>query len=426
MGHRAARAFVVGAVGLWVVASADSELRTAHLRVVVTPQVVAPYDWAAISIVGASDATAVQARLVGASGVTGRLLPWIELRLHGDEWESRLPQPVLAGIYPIVIRTRPNLLTQQPALRPTSACTGPGPRRTLCSRRQDKSPRPGCVTKPEERLMQYGTGPQPRSTTGSWRYTAYSWSRTACRTDPRRRIVWVPGSPRSAKASTVAGAYSRSVCTHLRCGTRAGRHENRDSRLGQRPHARKRSSELPPPARECGGRRRRSTRTSSRRGSRSSRRRRCAGRARTGRRRCRCRRGRARRRRRGRRAASWSRETGDAVAPLRIGRVRQRDADLRVRPHDETRAVEAAGRGAAPDVRRAELRHRHADDAAVGRRRSDDRVGARRDRGDADDRVGGLLPARRDAAAASRACAAARHLQLAAPARRRSAARSGP
>ena len=111
MGHRAARAFVVGAIGLWVVASADSELRTAHLRVVVTPQVVAPYDWAAIRIVGAPNAAAVQARLVGASGVTGRLLPWIELRRHGDEWESRLPQPVLAGIYPIVIRTRPNLLT---------------------------------------------------------------------------------------------------------------------------------------------------------------------------------------------------------------------------------------------------------------------------------------------------------------------------
>ena len=54
----------------------------------------------------------------------------------------------------------------------------------------------------------------------------------------------------------------------------------------------------------------------------------------------------------------------DAHRVERVGRVRQRDADLGVGPHDEAGAVEAAGRGAAPDVRRAEL-----DDARPRRRR---------------------------------------------------------
>jgi len=46
--------------------------------------------------------------------------------------------------------------------------------------------------------------------------------------------------------------------------------------------------------------------------------------------------------------------------------MRQRDSDLRVRPHDEPGAVEASRRSSAPDVRRPELRQRHPDDAPRG------------------------------------------------------------
>ena len=67
-----------------------------------------------------------------------------------------------------------------------------------------------------------------------------------------------------------------------------------------------------------------------------------------------------------------------AHAVLRVGRVRQRDADCREGVDDEAGAVEAVRAGAAPDVRLAELRHRDADDAAVARRRRDDGVGLRR------------------------------------------------
>ena len=50
-----------------------------------------------------------------------------------------------------------------------------------------------------------------------------------------------------------------------------------------------------------------------------------------------------------------------AVVPHRVRRVRQRHADLRVRPHHEPGAVERdAGRRAAPDVLDAELAHREA------------------------------------------------------------------
>src|SRR5204862_6433105 len=56
---------------------------------------------------------------------------------------------------------------------------------------------------------------------------------------------------------------------------------------------------------------------------------------------------------------------GIRVAPLRDGVVRQRNPDLGVRVHDETRAVEAAGARAAIDIRSAEVAHRDADDAAV-------------------------------------------------------------
>ena len=78
-----------------------------HLRIILSPRVVVPYGWSTIEIVGAADASAVAVRLRGASGVTGQPMPWIPLRRDGDRWTSRLPQPVLAGIYPIEVRTRP-------------------------------------------------------------------------------------------------------------------------------------------------------------------------------------------------------------------------------------------------------------------------------------------------------------------------------
>lgn len=72
-----------------------------HLRIILSPRVVVPYDWSTITIVRAVDASAVAIRLSGASGVTGRSLPWIPLRRNGGRWTSRLPQPALPGIYPI-------------------------------------------------------------------------------------------------------------------------------------------------------------------------------------------------------------------------------------------------------------------------------------------------------------------------------------
>jgi hypothetical protein len=81
-----------------------------RVRIIVTPRVVAPEDWARIEVVGLRDVSSVDARLIGASGVTGKPSPWVELRRHGDNWTIRLPQPVLAGIYPIEVRTRPSVV----------------------------------------------------------------------------------------------------------------------------------------------------------------------------------------------------------------------------------------------------------------------------------------------------------------------------
>jgi len=53
----------------------------------------------------------------------------------------------------------------------------------------------------------------------------------------------------------------------------------------------------------------------------------------------------------GRPAANWSRETGDAVAVLRIRRVRERGRPTCANAHiTRPRAVEAAGLRACPDV----------------------------------------------------------------------------
>src|SRR5262249_12066649 len=57
-----------------------------------------------------------------------------------------------------------------------------------------------------------------------------------------------------------------------------------------------------------------------------------------------------------------------AVAVLGVRAVRKRDPDLREDVHHKAGAVEPGRRGAAPDVRRAEVAHRDPDDAAVARR----------------------------------------------------------
>ncbi len=95
---------------------------------------------------------------------------------------------------------------------------------------------------------------------------------------------------------------------------------------------------------------------------------------------------------------------GHAVVPHRVGRMRQRDAHLRVRPHHEPGAVEAAGSGAAPDIRRVQLRHRVLHDVAVRGRRRDELV-VRCDRRDAEagDRAR-MRPAARGTAPRPAAC----------------------
>ena len=65
---------------------------------------------------------------------------------------------------------------------------------------------------------------------------------------------------------------------------------------------------------------------------------------------------------------------GCSVAVLGAGVVRQGDPYLAEDVGHEARAVEPARRRAAPDVRRAEVPHRHADHAAVLRRRNDGRA----------------------------------------------------
>ena len=80
-----------------------------HVRITVSPRIVAPYDSATIDVSGVTGASAVEVRLVGASGVRGARLPWLPLQRRKGSWTGRLPQPVFAGIYPIQLRTRPPL-----------------------------------------------------------------------------------------------------------------------------------------------------------------------------------------------------------------------------------------------------------------------------------------------------------------------------
>lgn len=84
---------------------------THQVRITVEPRIVVPYGWAQIEIRGLPGAAAVEVQLEGASGVLGTLFPWIALQRHRDgSWLARLPQPVLPGIYPIKLRTRPKMM----------------------------------------------------------------------------------------------------------------------------------------------------------------------------------------------------------------------------------------------------------------------------------------------------------------------------
>ena len=83
---------------------------THHVRIIVDPRAVVPYGWAEVEVRGVPEATAVEVQLEGASSVLGTLFPWIALkRRRNGNWLARLPQPVLPGIYPIRLRTRPKL-----------------------------------------------------------------------------------------------------------------------------------------------------------------------------------------------------------------------------------------------------------------------------------------------------------------------------
>lgn len=87
--------------------SASPRVHVAIERVTVNPRVVAPYAWANVQVTGLPVARTVEVRLAGASGISGALLPWHRLHRDGSTWTARLPQPVLAGIYPIELRARP-------------------------------------------------------------------------------------------------------------------------------------------------------------------------------------------------------------------------------------------------------------------------------------------------------------------------------
>lgn len=112
MERRAVCALATGVTCLAVAADAGTAPAppTHHVRITVTPRTIVPYGWARIEVNGLPDATAVAVQLEGASGVLGTLFPWIALRRRRDgNWLAPLPQPMLPGIYPIKLRTRPKL-----------------------------------------------------------------------------------------------------------------------------------------------------------------------------------------------------------------------------------------------------------------------------------------------------------------------------
>ena len=104
-------AALLAATAATVPAIAATDARPAHrVRITVSPRTVAPYESAEIEVAGLPGATSVEVRLEGASSVLGTSMPWIALHRRDDgNWLTHLPQPVLPGIYPIKLRTRPAL-----------------------------------------------------------------------------------------------------------------------------------------------------------------------------------------------------------------------------------------------------------------------------------------------------------------------------
>jgi hypothetical protein len=91
-------------------AGADaSTSRLRHAAIVITPRVVAPYDRPNITVGGLSSATSVEVEMLGATDVRGARISWLALTRSGRVWKTRLPQPARPGIYPIALRTRPDL-----------------------------------------------------------------------------------------------------------------------------------------------------------------------------------------------------------------------------------------------------------------------------------------------------------------------------
>jgi hypothetical protein len=98
-----------GGISLVAAASVATAPERHRVVVTITPRVVLPYLWATVSVAGVDEAAAVEIRMLGASSVNGRPIPWIPLHRRSTAWQVRLPQSVLPGIYPIAVRTRPLL-----------------------------------------------------------------------------------------------------------------------------------------------------------------------------------------------------------------------------------------------------------------------------------------------------------------------------
>jgi hypothetical protein len=98
-----------GMIGLGIAAGAETAPKGRHVVIRISPPVVVPYLWASISVGGLGDATGVDVRMLGATNVRGDQISWMPLHRLRRDWEARLPQPVLPGIYPVDLRVRPTL-----------------------------------------------------------------------------------------------------------------------------------------------------------------------------------------------------------------------------------------------------------------------------------------------------------------------------
>jgi hypothetical protein len=98
-----------GVLSLVIAAGAGTAAKAHHVVVTISPRVVRPYLWASVNVSGLAEATGVDVRMLGASNVRGDLMPWIPLHRRLGNWQARLPQPVLPGIYPVNVRVGPTL-----------------------------------------------------------------------------------------------------------------------------------------------------------------------------------------------------------------------------------------------------------------------------------------------------------------------------